>query len=224
MGDERTDTPSGHDKVLAKIALFTTIASAVAGGGSAISAFRNANLNGTGLVAATRAWLVPVSASFAEPIGEHSRITIALKNEGKTPAVGIRQVDETPELLEFRRLPSGVPYIDSTTPKWPMGRLCPTKQNGGRSQSYYPTLAEPLAPIYPSQEATYTRHIPRGEVERLKPGGDRLLLIRGCFVYRDEFGEKLSPYCFYSVPAASVDVDWRDQKFARCPRGAEDPT
>jgi hypothetical protein len=53
------------------------------------------------IVASNRAWLVPIGARLAEPLSELSRLEITLKNEGKTPAVDIRQIDEKPSTLKF---------------------------------------------------------------------------------------------------------------------------
>jgi hypothetical protein len=181
------------------------------------------SLTKTTLIATNRAWLAPTSAEFFEQLGPYSRVQIILKNEGKTPSVDIRQIDETPVALEFVRTPSDTPYIDSFTPKWPTTPLCPPRMKGSQ-KAFYRWNAEPVAPLYPSQVATYTRHVPQAAFDALTTDRNHLLVIRGCFVYRDEFGEKLSPYCFYSVPPVSGPVDFKQQKFARCPRGAEDPT
>ena len=136
-----------------------------------------------------RAWIVPTGAAFFDkPITDQSRIKIEFANRGKTPAWEVGQIDEIPVTLPYRRVGADqVPYIDDKSPAWPTKPLC-TKDE-----------IVPIGSVNPSQETYYVRHGARGNIPDLKKGGV-IIVVRGCFVYRDAFGRRKSPYCFYSVP------------------------
>jgi hypothetical protein len=164
----------------------------------------------------SRAWLVPTGSYFFEPpVSEQSRVKISLENFGKIPALNARQIDEAPETRKIVRLPSGVPYIDSQNIDWPTRPLCSSKERD----------SEPIGFVYPSEKAQYLRHLSRGIAADLNlPDRSVIVIVRGCFLYNDSFGERSSPYCFYSVPAADKTIDVGSWAFAPCLRRTESPT
>lgn len=172
---------------------------------------------------ANRAWLVPVSATFVDNIAEMSRIEIDLQNDGKTPAVSVRQTDVLTVAREFQRSLNGAPYIDSVIVGWPRDPVCPSYMPKPRSARFYPANAEPVAPLYPGQHTEYVRHIPAAAYDEMTRDNKHLIVVRGCFIYTDGYGERRSPYCFYSVPKEAGQPGF-ERKLRSCPRGAEDPT
>jgi hypothetical protein len=188
---------------------------------AALVGFVTLRYNSENLELGNRAWLIPVSASFVEPPAPLSRIEIKLKNSGKDPAISIFQVDRTPSPIKIDK-PLGRPYVSSEVALWPRDAVCPPSINGGRTLGLYPPKAEPVAPIYPSQETEYVRHIPP-DVFNAISDGEHSIMIRGCFVYRDSYGKRRrSPYCFYAVPNEPGQSGFRSQ-LRLCPIGAEDP-
>jgi hypothetical protein len=181
--------------------------------GTLVAVGCNVYLTRSALITSNRAWLIPTGASFFEPIAEHSRVKINLENIGKMPALNVRQIDETPETRQFTRLPSGVPDIDSENIKWPTQSLCDSKER----------KFEPIGPVYPSEKTHYMRHMARGNADDL---GARafIVIFHGCFLYGDAFGERTSPYCFYSVPASDKTTNPQDWTFAPCLLRTESPT
>ena len=67
------------------------------------------------------------------------------------------------------------------------------------------------------------RHMARGNADDL---GARafIVIFHGCFLYGDAFGERTSPYCFYSVPASDKTTNPQDWTFAPCLLRTESPT
>jgi|GEM_PF-5505419 len=157
-----------------------------------------------------RAWIVPIGASFFDqPKADYFRIRIDIKNTGKEPALSVRQTDQRTYTSEYELNKTGQPYIDSKNIPWPTKTTCDLRAQ------------EPIGPIYPSETTYYIRQGYSDEHFADLDQGRRVIIVYGCFLYGDTFGEeRRSPYCFYSVPVAKPFRDWT---FAPCLRRTENP-